>query len=101
MDAALLFDLRSATLAVVDALQWIIHSTVGGFITLGAPDSTECEENSSTVLCARPVEPKKDEGPATTISFVGIEMDLVGFLPRYKLKRLKEELSTWRGRKTC
>ena len=48
-----------------------------------------------------PVEPKKDEGPATTY-FVGIEMDSVAMeilLPQNKLKWLKEELSTWRGRK--
>ena len=120
LDAALPFGLRSAPLifsVVADALQWIIESIgvqwvahyIDDFIMLGAPDSTECEENNSTMheACERvglPVEPKKDEGPATTISFVGIELDSVAMeirLPQDKLKRLKEELSVWRRRKAC
>ena len=120
LDAALPFGLRSATLifsAIADALQWIIKSMgvqwvvhyIDDFITLGSPDSTECEENASTmhVACARvglPVEPEKDEGPATTISFVGIELDSVAMeirLPQEKLKRLNDELSAWRGKKAC
>lgn len=79
------------------------------FFTLGAPDSTECEENALTMheTCARvglPVKPENDEDPTTTISFVGIELDSVAMeirLPQEKLKRLEEELSTWRGRKAC
>ncbi len=49
-------------------------------ITLGAADSTECEHNDILMheACARvglPVEPEKDEGPTTALSFVGIELD--------------------------
>ena len=95
LDAALSFGLRSAPLiftAVADALlnQWIIKSMgvqwvahyINDFIMLGAPDSTECKDNASTMREAYtkvslPVEPKKDKGPATTISFICIELDSV------------------------
>ena len=58
--------------------QWVAHY-IDDFITIGAPDSLECQEN--TVLmhaaCDRmgfPVEPEKDKGPATTLPFLGIEL---------------------------
>ena len=40
------------------------------FITLGAPESTECENNVTIIreACEKmglPTEPEKDEGPAT------------------------------------
>ena len=120
LDAALPVGLRSAPLifsAVADALQWIMESMevqwvvhyIDDFVTLGVPDSTECEENISIKrnACDRvglPIEHEKDEGPATTISFVGIELDSVAKeirLPQETLKRLKEELSAWRSRKAC
>ena len=50
------------------------------------------------------MEPEKDEGPATTLSFVGIELDSVAMevcLPLEKLQRRKEALQMWRGRKVC
>ena len=46
-----------------------------------------------------PVEPEKDKGPATTISFVGIELDSIALeirLPLDKLQHLKEVLGSWR-----
>ena len=51
-----------------------------------------------------PSEPEKDEGPATTISFLGMELDSLALeirLPKDKLDRMKSELSRWRGRKAC
>lgn len=48
------------------------------------------------------VEPEKDEGPATTISFLGIELDSMALeirLPVDKLQRLKEALLEWKERK--
>ena len=90
--------------------QWVAHY-IDNFITLGAPDSTEREDNAPTMheACTRvglQVEPEKDEHPATTISYVGTdsELDSVAMeirLPIEKLKHLKEELSVWRGRKAC
>ena len=51
-----------------------------------------------------PVEPDKDEGPATTITFLGMELDSVALeirLPQEKLSQLKAVLASWRGRKVC
>ena len=48
-----------------------------------------------------PVEPAKDEGPATTISFLGLELDPEVRLLQDKLKRLRALLGSWRGRKAC
>ena len=53
---------------------------------------------------AMPVEPEKDEGPASTISFLGLELDSMAMevrLPQEKLRKLKTILGTWRGRKAC
>ena len=51
-----------------------------------------------------PVEPEKDEGPATLISFLGLELDSVAMglrLPHDKLKNLRALLGSWSGRKAC
>lgn len=51
-----------------------------------------------------PTEPEKDEGPATTISFLGIELDTVALeicLPAEKLKRLRSEMGKWMGKREC
>ena len=56
------------------------------------------------IACDRvgfPIEPEKDEGPSTTIPFLGIELDLVALelrLPQDKLQRLKVLLESWRER---
>ena len=89
-------------------MHWVAYY-IDDFVTLGAQDSTECEENALTMheACDRvglPIEHEKVKGPATTISFVGIKLDSVAMeirLPKDKLKRLKEELSVWGGRKAC
>lgn len=54
-------------------------------------------------ILGMPVEPE-DEGPATTITFLGIELDSIAMeirLPQEKLACLQSDLSTWRGRKAC
>ena len=51
-----------------------------------------------------PTEPEEDEGPATTMTFTGIELASVALelrLPQEKLRKLKSELAGWRGRKVC
>ena len=120
VDTALPFGLRSAPLiftAVADALQWIMEVKgvsyvahyIDDFITVGAPGSLECEKNSDLMhrVCERvglPAEPEKDEGPATTIGFLGMEIDSVAQevrLPQEKLSRMRAELAKWRGRKAC
>ena len=120
LDATLPFGLRSAPLiftVVADTLQWIMEQRGGSnlahyiddFITLGAPGSQECGRNQRIMheTCNEtgfPYEPEKDEGPATTISFTGVELDSVAMelqLPPEKLARLKSALESWRGRKAC
>ena len=120
VDAALPFGLRSAPLifsAIADVLQWAMEKTgiewvahyIDDFITMGAPGSNECAMNSATMhaACDRmglPVEPEKDEGPATSLPFLGIELDSVAMeiqLPLEKLAHLRQELTTWKSRKAC
>ena len=68
-----------------------------------------CERNARVMhdLCAQlgmPVELEKDEGPATSISFLGLELDSVAMelrLPQDKLMNLRALLGSWRGRKAC
>ncbi len=55
---------------------------VDDFITVGAPGASECMRNiqAMQVTCKAanmPVEPEKNEGPATVISFLGLELDSV------------------------
>ena len=120
VDTALPFGLRSAPLiftALAEALLWIMRQRgatntdnyIDDFVTAGAPDSQECEHNSTIMheTCEEvglPAEPEKDEGPATSISFLGIELDTVALeirLPAEKLERLRTELGKWRGKKAC
>ena len=117
IDMALPFGLRSALLfsAVADALAWIMQRQgvgwlahyVDDFITVGSPGSGECGMDIMHRVCedaAMPIEPEKDEGPATTISFLGLELDSVAGeirLPQEKLQKLRATLGSWRGRKAC
>ena len=87
------FSLRSAPIifsALADALQWIMERMgvqwvahyIDDFITIGDPDCYKCKENAVIMhsACDRvglPFEPEKDEGPTTTLSFIGIELDSI------------------------
>ena len=120
VDAALPFGLRSAPLifsAIADVLQWVMEKMgiewgahyTDDFITMGAPGSNECAMNLAMMhkACERmglPVEPEKDEGPATRLPFLGIELDSMAMeirLPPEKLAHLRKELTTWKTRKAC
>jgi len=120
IDAVLPFGLRSAPLifsAVADALLWIMQRRgatmsfhyLDDFITIGSPNSTECERNieimkSTCKETGLPVEEEKCEGPATCLTFLGIEIDTVALelrLPSDKLYKLRCQLKEWRGRKVC
>ena len=51
-----------------------------------------------------PIAPKKLEGPATTLTFQGIEMNLVAmslWLPAEKLTKLRLVVANWLGRRFC
>ena len=120
VDMVLPFGLRSAPLlftAVADALQWAmgcrgvswLDHYIDDFFTIGGPGSTECAANVAIMRevfaeANLPTEPQKDEGPATVIGLLGIELDterLEVRLPLDKLTRLRTSLERWRGRKAC
>ena len=118
IDKALPFGLRSAPLifsALADALMWIMQKRgatpvfhyVDDFITIGQPGSNVCETNLQIMketchLTGTPIEEEKCEGPATQLTFLGLELDTVAKqirLPRDKLKGLLELLAEWRKKK--
>ena len=77
---------------------------VDDFITMGG-SRANCHKNTAVMheVCTElglPPEPEKDEGPATRLTFLGIEIDTVAMelrLPADKLARLQEELRGWRA----
>ena len=99
--------------AIADALLWIMQQKgvswaihyIDDFLTIGPPDSSECLKNMLTIqetcaLAGLPVEPTKSVGPATSLVFLGIELDSTrGILrvPEDKLLKVKETLIKWRG----
>ena len=119
-DTRLPFGLRSAPKifsAVADALQWSFQQ--GGvswvahylddFVTVGAPDSLECQSNLDRMLlaCRRlgvPVAQEKCAGPATRMVFLGFELDsleMIIRLPEEKLGRTMQLIKEWGSRKAC
>ena len=122
VDMVLPFGLRSAPLlftAVADALQWVMQQRwvswvdhihyIDDFITKGAPGTLECSKNVAIMKRVfgesnLPTEPEKDEGPATKIGFLGMELDTEALeirLPLDKLQQLKTKLAAWRKRRAC
>ena len=118
IDKSLPFGLRSAPkifCALSDALEWILRQRgisscvhyIDDFLTVGAGASEECQHNLGliTTLCEElgvPLASDKVEGPLTTITFLGIEIDTKRMelrLPQAKLDRLKDLIATWVERK--
>lgn len=72
-------------------------------LLLGPPGSPHCSHSlaATLALCAElgfPVAPEKTEGPCTTLTFPGIEIDTVAGqvrLPRDKLARLEATIAQW------
>lgn len=114
LDAALPFGLRSAPKifsAVADGLLWILHSKgaklslhyLDDFLLLGPPDSPVCAEalHIFQALCEElgvPIAEEKTEGPSTTLTFLGIEIDTASLqlrLPQDKLHKLMVLLGQW------
>ena len=51
-----------------------------------------------------PVAAQKTEGPETTLTFLGIELDSVAMevsLPRKNLERLRREITGWERKEHC
>ncbi len=120
VDGCLPFGLRSAPLlftVTADILQWAMCSRgatwirhyIDDFITVGKEGGEECSQNFRLVkqVCQEagmPTEPVKDEGPATVLVFLGMELDsekLEIRLPQEKLDRLRSTLQEVRGMKAC
>ena len=118
-DKALPFGLRSAPIifnAVADGLAWAMICSgirdlahyLDDFI-FWAADQQGCQkcldlgiQNAHSL--GLPVEPTKVEGPSTTLTFLGIEIDTVGRelrLPRGKLNRLQDTLRKWSRKKSA
>ena len=119
-DRALPFGLRSAPKlfsALTDAMMWVLHDRgvvaalhyLDDFLVLGPPASMVCEEalSCTLALCAElgfPVATEKIEGPATTITFLGIELDSMAGqvrLPQHKLTCLLSTISHWMKQSEC
>ena len=120
VDSMLPFGLRSAPKifnAIADALEWCVRTTgvryifhyLDDFIVVGAPDSPECADALAVLIraCADlgvPIAAHKREGPATCLTFLGIEVDTMASqlrLPRDKLLRLQAQLAEWGDRRVC
>ena len=79
------------------------------FQIVGDPGSSECSValNVALELCGRlgvPIAEQKLQGPTTSLSFLGIELDTMAMelrLPQEKLGQLKVMIQDWKARKSC
>ena len=58
---------------------WSTHY-IDDFLTMGQPNTTECRDNMDIILrvCEQlgvPLKAEKIKGPASTLTFLGIELD--------------------------
>ena len=114
IDGALPFGLRSAPKifsALADGLLWIMLQYgipralhyLDDFLFLGPQNSDECASSlrAALAVCRElgvPVAPEKTEGPSSTITFLGIEIDTVLGqlrLPQEKLHNLQSTIGQW------
>ena len=114
IDTALPFGLRSAPKifsAVADALAWVLHDRgvsdqmhyLDDFLFLGLPGDTTCAQALYQALdtCRElgvPVAAEKVEGPATCLTFLGIQIDTHALelsLPQAKLERVAAAVARW------
>ena len=114
IDRVLPFGLRSAPKlfsALTDVMIWILHRKsvrtalhyLDDFLLLGPPDRQVCHNNLELPLslCQElgfPVAPEKTEGPTTSITFLGVELDSVAQqvrLPQDKLSRIQVTIAKW------
>ena len=114
IDRALPFGLRSVPKilsALTDAMMWMLRESrikaalhyLDDFVVLGPPGSPLCGQAlaNTLALCEElgfPVAPEKTEGLATTLTFLGIEVDSVlgqVRLPQEKLDHLLTTINSW------
>ena len=120
VDSVLPFRLRSAPkvfTAVADAVEWTvrhqgvenIYHYLDDFFLIGAPGTDQCARGLRILLAifeqlSIPVAWEKLEGPAKSLTILGIEVDseaMVLRLPKEKLGELKLLVTEWLGRKSC
>ena len=103
--------------AKADELEWVVRQTrvktllhyLDDFLIIGKQASTQCAEDLQRLLTVFaqlnvPVAMEKLEGPATILTFLGIERDtaqMVLRLPQDKLGELRVLLSQWYTRRYC
>ena len=116
IDTVLPFGLRSAPKifsAVADAVEWIVRKNgvrelchyLDDFLVFGSPGSNECAQNLSALVkwaewLGFPLALEKVEGPSTTLTFLGVEIDtstLMLRLPEEKLIALRSLIASWTG----
>ena len=119
-DTRLPFGLRSAPkifTAVADALQWVFEKQgvswvahyLDDYITMGPPGSNTCAHNLEVMLstCVElgvPTAPGKCAGPASSLVFLGFELDteaLVVRLPTSKLEQTQRLVREWLHKRAC
>ena len=120
IDPMLPFGLRSAPKifnTVADGLHWhlvqagisFLFHYLDDYIMVAPPDSQLCQSWLDILLdeCSQlgvPIASHKTEGPATVVTFLGIQFDTCKGelrLPLEKLQRLRDLLEEWRDRKGC
>jgi len=118
IDHCIPFGLRSAPKlfnVLADLLAWLMLNAgvsylihyLDDYLTMGPPGSQVCQQNLNifTSLCAElgvPLAEEKLEGPATSLSFLGIILDTEHLeikLPADKLARIKQLLISWLPKK--
>ena len=120
IDAALPFGLRSAPkifTAIADAVTWIVQQQgvrfvihyLDDFLLIGPAGSDECAVALAILLqtfevLGLPVAWEKLEGPATSLTFLGFEIDTMALelrLPQVKLVELQQTVVSWLDRTDC
>ena len=79
------------------------------FITLRPPGSDACQQNLDGIITtceytSIPLEVDNYEGPTTTITFLGLELDTINtkiWLPAAKLTRSQSFLNNWEGKQAA
>ena len=120
VDGTLPFGLKSAPLlfmALGDTLEWLakahgagwLRHYIDNFVTVEAPETSDCARSMRAFkeVCGRkgmPLDDGKEEGPATVLTFLGMELDTQQGevrLPRERLLGLTKKLEEWKGMKSC
>lgn len=83
--------------------------TFSHFFTLGPPGSDTCSNSllaieQAAINTGIPLAPEKCEGPATCLTFLGIELNsdqMIARLPNEKLNDLTQLIREWLHKKSC